>query len=267
MPILLTLFILAGALYGASFGFVCLSRSNAVFASWARKSAWLGFAAHTLMMGFYIYYSSRAPFYNSYFLLESLAWAFVLSQMMGVVIFKTRAILFFSMPAAAILVLLPFGCPLFLQNFLVELDKSVKFASIHALLALFSYATTALAAVVGALYLWQKRSLLEKSSTPIFDDIPSLRRLFSIERTALAIAAALMLCAIIFGGISAVRVSLTPLMVLKFSLGSFVFAMQIFLCALAWTRKVPESKVCAGAIILAVVSFLLLIPMELRNFF
>ena len=212
------------------------------------------------MLCWYAFAVSRLPVGNPYEILVSLVWAFVFVQLAGVAAFKTSALLFFSMPAAALLLALPAGCPLFLSNLGIAAADLGRVSSAHA----------ALAAAVSALYAAQARALRRKCADSAFPDAPSLKRLLSFCKWSLTVSSALMFAAMVLGAIGARSFvsegSAPPLHMLKFALGTLVFAVQILLTSLLWAEKLRPSRLCAAVALSALFSFLLLIPMELKNF-
>lgn len=263
-------FALTSGLYASSFALLCFVRNAERPRRLARGAAWLGFASHTFMLCWYAFAVSRLPVGNPYEILVSLVWAFVFVQLAGAVAFKTSALLFFSMPAAALLLVLPVGCPLFFPNLGIAAAELGGASSAHAVLAIFSYAAFALAAAVSVLYAVQARALRRKRADSAFPDAPSLKRLLSFCRWSLTVSSALMFAAIVLGAIGARSFvsggAAPPLYMLKFALGTLVFAVQILLTSLLWAEKLRPSRVCAAVALSALISFLLLIPMELKNF-
>lgn len=253
---------LAAALWGIRRGIGGIGRMPAAF-------AWAGLALQTAAIAVYAAARWRVPLGNPYEVLVCLVWAFVLLQLLGSAAFKARAILCFSMPVAAFLTVLPLCCPLFLPYLRHDMGGLKAISSAHALFAVFSYGAFALAGALAALYLVQRRALRMKESISALGDAPSLKRMFAAVRWSMLLAAILMFVAVVLGTLDAVffaGAKLNAAHVVKFSLGGLVLSAQVFLAALAWARAAGESKVCAWVLIALAVSFLMLVPIEFRNF-
>ena len=222
-----------------------------------------GLLMHTLALAVRFHQTDSIPVGTSYELLETIAWAFVLLQLGFSAWFKISPIGVFSMLPAAILTLLPLGCPLFVEKMSEAPRSASNFAAMHALLAAISYAFMAGSAIAGAMYLAQQKFLRDKSHGAFARALPSLNTLERAIAATLGTATLLMAASAIIGTASAAGGHPTVAMMFKFAAGATVFLMQAALYALTAFKLLTGSKLAKFSIALALAALLLLIPVDM----
>ena len=259
------LLFIAGILYGVSFlsagfGGVGTSRRRRAFAAAA-----VGFAFHTAALGFRCWQTSRVPVGTSYEFVESTAWILAALQLASSFFMRMPLAGFFSMLPAAVLTLLPVCCPAFSAAMEGAPKSALTYAGAHGILAAFSYGFTAVAALLGGLYLRQCSLLRGKTELPKVSTMPSL---YTLERGMGAFAstaAASMLASIALGSYMVSAADTNCAMLVKFAAGAAVFAGQSAFCALAVFGVLRGVRLAKFSIALFVAALILLVPIELRT--
>lgn len=258
------LFLAAGLAYAVSFGIAFTGKPDTGRIRVSFHVALGGFAAHTAAMALRICEIGGMPVGTSYDLLESIAWMFVLVQLLCAGVFRLNLVGIFSMLPAAVLTLLPLGCPLFIKSLEGPARQSAQFAGTHAALAVVSYAFIIGAAMMAAMYVWQKRSLQKKSNGRLAKMLPPLDALARGQITMTGGAAILMASSLAVGVLAAFHTeTIGTMMYLKFAVGATVFVMVGILYLCAATEKLGGSRLAWNTIGMAAAALLLLIPIEL----
>lgn len=254
--------LIAGLLYAFSEVFPAFKKNPDAKKRGTYFFALAGFVFHTMAMLIQYLPNMQSPVGTSYGLVLSIAWVIAIIQIAIPIFIKNG---FFSMLPVAILTLLPQTCPMFTQA-MGEATKSVpSFATIHGLLAALSYGALAVSAIFGGVYLKQQNALRKKFHSAKEIPMPSLEMLEKGISAFIATSVATMFASIAAGIISANTLSLTPALLLKFTVGGAIFAGQLALCFSTITGYLRGAKLAKFSIVLFVLAIIMLIPIELRT--
>ncbi len=261
-----TIFVfMAGICYLASLAFVNFGVPTDAKRRRALVAALAGFAFQTAALGFRCWQTGRAPVVTSYELVETIAWLLVALQLAVSFSLKIGLAGIFSMLPAAVLTLLPVGCPMFASAMSGTPKASVHFAAAHGILAALSYSFLAAAAVFGGLYLVQQKSLREKSNSVTARMLPSLQTLEKGTGAFVSTSAVSMLASIVVGMFAAADMDLNGIMVFKFAVGASLFSMQALLCVFSLAGAVRGARLAKFSLVLFIAAMAMLVPIELRT--
>lgn len=259
------LIFVAGLFYLASLVSVNFGGASAARKHNAYVAALVGFAFQTAALAFRWWQTQRVPVGTSYELMETIAWLLVALQLAISLSLKIGLVGIFSMLPAAVLTLLPLGCPMFVSVMSDSPKSPQQFAAAHGILAAFSYAFLAAAAVFAALYLKQQKALREKSNSKMAKMLPSLQTLEKGVEALVATSTVSMLASIVVGAFASAGVEVGAVMVFKFAVGAALFSMQAILCAATLAGFVRGARLAKLSIALFVFAILMLVPIELRT--
>ncbi len=222
----------------------------------------VGFSVQTLAMAMRYLPNMESPTSDSYGLMFSIAWFIAAVELIMPYIIKNGT---FTMLPTAILMLLPLCCPAFSSAIGLQNKSAPSFATAHGLLAALSYATLAVSAIFGAIYIKQSKSLREKSLSARSEKMPSLEILERVVVIFVTTSASIMLTAVMAGVMATREIETTSTLTLKFIAGSAILLMQIALCVVALTGVFRGAKLSKLTIVLFVIAILTLIPIEIRT--
>ena len=253
--------LIAGLLYAMSVMFPCFRKNPDAKKRGTYILALAGFIFHTIAMLVQYAPNMQSPVGNAYGLILSIAWIIALLQIAIPMFIKNG---FFTMLPVAILTLLPQACPMFLQVMGEEIKSTPSFAVVHGLLVALSYGALAVSALFAGVYLKQKNSLRKKFHSSREIPMPSLEMLEKGISVFIATSATTMFASITAGIITASTLSHTPELLLKFTLGGAIFALQLTLCFTALMGYLRGAKLAKASIALFIFAIIMLIPIELR---
>ena len=256
---------LAAVLYFSSFAVSTFSKAKKSSLRISSALAFSGFAAHTAAIAARGILIGGIALSTSYDLLEFIIWGFVLIQLIGALFVKIGLVGIFSMLPAAILTALPLGCPLFLETMRNVQRASTSVATIHAILAVISYAFMIAGAAAAAMYIAQEKYLREKSHSASARLLPSLQKLDGTMKISLQTALISMAVSSIFGAIKAAQTDIDLPMSIKFAGATIILLAQISIFTATAAKKLGAKKLAFYEIALAALALLMLIPIELRT--
>ena len=139
-------------------------------------------------------------------------------------------------------------------------------ATMHGILAAFSYAAMGMACLFACMYLIQKRLLQKKMSNKFGALIPSIGLLYKALRASATSAFVFMFASILFAVAAIKPESADAAQIFKFSIGFAVFAIQGALCFAVKRRIFSEGKAALITLAATAICLLLLLAMELKKF-
>lgn len=255
----------SAVLYFLSFAVSAFAKQNRSRLKLSSIFAFAGFASQTAAIAVRGFFVGGIALSTSYDLLEFITWGFVLIQLAGAVFFKTGLVGIFSILPAAILTALPLGCPMYAETMQNIQRASTGASTIHAILAVISYAFMIAGAVAAAMYLAQEKYLREKSHSLSARILPSLQRLDGTMKVSLQTALFSMAVSSILGAIIASQTSIDLPMFIKLSGGAVILAAQAAVFAAAAAKKLGSKKLAICEIALSILALLMLILIELRT--
>lgn len=204
------------------------------------------------------------PTGSPYELLEVIVCIFAGTQLAFSILKRNIHTGTFSMLPIALLTLLPFGCPLFIQTLQPSNTSAVASAKgLHALLAALSYACMGASACFGIMYLRQKKSLREKSSGGKF--LPALETLSATVALCIEIAFFAMIISIAIGLWASLKAdsNFFELRSIKFIAATILLIIQTIVYILVVSDCVHGTRLAKVAIGMAVFACLLLVPIQI----
>jgi len=261
------LIMLAGIFYAATFAAAASAKNESRLNALPAVLAAAALACQGAALGLR-FAESGTFFATSYDLLEAFVFAFALAILLCRVLLKIRFLEFFSALPISILTLLPLFCPVFsdILNGACPAKSGNEFATWHGILAALSYAGLGTASVFAAMYLIQKRLLLNRDGGKFGRLMPSISALHKMLRAALTCAFVFMLVSMFFALAAIGPMPVSGAEILKFSTGTLIFGIQGVLCYIVKRRTLPESALAKFTIAGTVLCVLLLLPIELKDF-
>ncbi len=262
-----TLFGIAALLYGASFAaaFASFLKRGEGGGFWFFALAFAGFVAHTSALGVVAARCGRLPVYNSYELLEAIAWMIVAVDLSAAAVLRVKILGSLTALAACALTALPLMCPVFSEKVCAAEPTAGDLAAVHAAVAIVAYSFIALSSFFGCMYVLQRRSLKTRANDAFSRALLPLPRLVRFARRSLGAACLAMAASAGLGIAAAAGSDPSPVMWAKFAAGFFLFAAMLAL--LAFSSRLSElafSRLCVAMFALAI---FLLIPIQLRTVF
>ncbi len=263
--IVIILIILSSLLYAGAFVCAAIDKKNAFNISiWL---AWVAFLSQGAALAIR-QIECGTVFATSYDLLETFVFAFVACVLFCRSFLGIKFLEFFSMLPISILTILPVFCPVFADALSDRAVSKIgsEAATMHGILAAFSYAAMGMACLFACMYLIQKRLLQKKMSNKFGALIPSIGLLYKALRASATSAFVFMFASILFAVAAIKPESADATQIFKFSIGFAVFAIQGALCFAVKRRIFSEGKAAPITLAATAICLLLLLAMELKKF-